>query len=293
MRTNQHCPSQAIIRKFATADEKVWVLDKCDGRIFQSNPKNVFGIVGRFDVPKTIEPNVTADKTYTNVEGPGLKIVDEILQRKDVGWMDRKKSRALEKFVFGTFAGSTNVRASEIAYHPDRIKKLESAGVETFGVNGTEDHAKTCFCVGIMHLGMNAGVISKGRKLILRLSDSGGYVLGDSPVVKINLRNKDDKLAYIGSDQVEIFFPISRNATLHYYNPIERCGWGCGDMPVPQAQDEQCIHDGPGECALLNFLQLNHAERWLVSDDKRKLECTFEISHKLPDVRQAPRYIVA
>jgi hypothetical protein len=287
----QHYVPQCLLRAFSDADGNVHAFDKATRATFASNPRNVAGERGFYDLPMGEKVDATVEKHLSRLEGEAEGVLARVRARREIGFLDRREHETLAHFAAVQFVRTRHHREMM----KDMAAQLRAILADRFpgaklpaGLEMSDDDAKA---MNIMTLAdtwdsFTPHFLSKALVLIEAAQDAC-FALSDNPVVRFNT---SEPRPPIGSNLglsvrgVEIYLPISSGLMLGFYckSIAERVLKGyytahaARDL-VDQAGIDLCelgyLADGfrygypiPSDAehmAFFNSLQVINAERWV------------------------------
>lgn len=295
----QHYVPQFLLKRFGTGKknrEKIWVLDKLTGKVFQSSVKDV-GHENNFYEHEHLQLNAI-ENLLGNTECYAANLISRISKH---GRLFRGKFEivGLSYFLAIQMLRSPVVRAdmgnirqiiaqkfgAEIKLHPDDSK--------TFGEYGVDDD-KFASLFSLQDAPKFAKLLQEKIWSLCKSPSSSAYIISDNPVARHNMFEILGR-GNLGlrSQGIEIYMPISPEYTIRALCPV------LSELVIftPQLSDEyqNALISGspvaqlPENVEFSNSLQVIFAERFIYARSKEHLIMPIDMLKTNPELKKGPR----
>ncbi len=287
----QHYVPQFLLRRFGTGKknrEKIWVLDKLTGKVFQSSVKDV-GHENNFYEHERLKLN-TIENLLGNTECYAANLIARIRKHGRL-FRDKEEIAGLSYFFAAQILRPPVVRAdignfrkifidklrAEIKKYPDDHKILGEHGV---------DGDKLASLLFINDIPKLAELLQEKVWYLHKAPNSSDYIISDNPVARHNMiKRKGRGNLGLRNEGIEIYMPISPEYTIQALCPSlsEYQNALIGGSPLALL---------PENVEFLNSLQVIWAERFIYARSKEHLIMPIDMLKTNPELREGPRTVV-
>lgn len=298
----QHYVPQFLLKRFGTGKknrEKIWVLDKLTGKVFQSSVKDV-GHENNFYEHEYLQLNAI-ENLLGNTECYAANLISRINKSGELLFRDKSEIIRLSYFLAAQISRSPVVRAgmenfrqifvdkfgAGIKVHPDDPKTLGEYGVDD------DKFASLRFLKNVPEL---AKMLQDKDWFLCKAPSNSDYIISDNPVTKHNMIERPGR-GNLGlrNQGIEIYMPISPEYTIQALCPtlskVVICKSQLSDEYHNAFQRGSSIAESSENIEFLNLLQVIWAERFIYARSKEHLIMPINMLKTNPEFKKGPRFV--
>ncbi|WP_425400400.1 DUF4238 domain-containing protein [Aeoliella sp.] len=293
----QHCVPQFLLRHFADAKGKFYVLDKAIESVFESKPGAVIAESWFYDfVDGNGEPH-TFEYILSEHESVIANLIASIMNRQSIAHLTKMDRLNIAQFVAVLQYRVQAVRQRLKSLHDGIQRVLEERGFDGGDVapNLTDQELQHA-SLAQMHRAINNGrVLAKRWWMLQRAPDLTPFYISDNPVAMVNYL--EPRARMIEHPGAEIYLPISRQYTLYIVSDMVAAV--LFTSMAPEARDQaEAMRTGradqlaPENVEHQNSLQVQYASRFVISS-RNDFKVAREMIQGNPGLKELPGYTVS
>ncbi|WP_446008973.1 DUF4238 domain-containing protein [Candidatus Electrothrix sp.] len=298
----QHYVPQFLLRRFGTGKkrrEKIWVLDKSTGKVFQSSIKDI-GHENYFYEHEELSNNIDIEQLLGKTESYVAPLLSRINKSGKL-FRDKPELVGLSYFVAVQLARSPVVRVGMENFRRIMIDKwgadikVHPNDPKTIGEYGVED-AKLSSLKFMKNVPKFAKILQEKVWSLCKAPSQSAYIISDNPITRHNMFERAGRGNLgIRNEGIEIYMPISPEYTIRALCPalselVSR---------TPQLSNEyqNVLINGspvaqlPENVEFSNSLQVISAERFIYARSKEHLKMPIDMLKTNPELREGPRAV--
>lgn len=293
---SQHYVPQFLLNNFNYRKRKkknksyyyLYVYDKHEDNIYSSSVENIAHENYYYNISK----NESAESFFHSYETAAGSIVKEIINTESLRALSHEDKSELADFLALQFARSPHVRK----IHSGIAEELSNV-VERFKDNGLDISASDMNGKAMSISSMMVNYKDYANRFLekdwyLLKTDSVEFQIGDSPIVRNNVFNKNSDKVSLGSDYIEIYMPLCPQLTLMLLCPkIYQFFERKTIEELHRYRDGDYFVSNPLQVDLINKLHVMYSRRYIYSKNNN-----FDIAKKLiknhPNLKDGLGFVV-
>ena len=295
----QHYVPQFLLRNFSAGHKskaKVWVLDKRNGRIYQSSVRNV-GHENRFYEYLGEAGDINLEELMQNIDSKGAEIIAGIISNARLP--SSSENRVWLSYFIATQMMRTPITRNDMENWRQMIIhkwgediKAHPNDLKTIGEYGPED-AKVSSMRIINDVPEFAKLLQEKVWSLCEAPTNVPYVISDNPVARHNMIDRWPR-GNLGlrNDGIEVYMPLSPKFAIHAVCPkLATAALLTSELAAKYShalEDRTPMLHAPENAEFVNSLQVIWAERFVYARERTNLDLPIDMLRTNQELKDGP-----
>lgn len=296
----QHYVPQFLLKRFGTGKknrEKIWVLDKLTGNVFQSSVRDI-GHENNFYNHEKLK-SIDIEKRLENIESDIAPLLSRINKYGKL-FRDESEVVGLSYFLSAQILRTPVVRANIGNIRQIFVDKLggktkvypDDKALGEYGIDD-DKFSSLFFLRSVPEL---AKILQEKVWSLCKAPSNLAYIISDNPVVRHNMLERPSR-GNLGlrNQGIEIYMPISPEYTIQALCPVLSelviCRLQLSDEYQNALISGSPVAQLPENVEFSNSLQVISAERFIYARSKEHLIMPIDMLKTNPEFKKGPRFV--